>query len=66
MQEAIEGGSGTGGTTEEWPEFVAPTGAHNAYQVGDKITYNGVHYVCTMVNCVWSPDVYPAGWEAQP
>ena len=65
LQEAVEGGSGTGGTTEEWPEFVAPTGAHNAYQVGDKITYNGKHYVCKLANCVWSPDAYPAGWEAQ-
>lgn len=26
---------------EEYPEYVQPTGAHDAYQVGDKITYNG-------------------------
>lgn len=57
-----------GGTTpsEEWPEFVQPTGAHDAYQVGDKGTFNGKRYVCKLANCVWSPDAYPAGWEAQP
>ena len=50
---------------EEWPAFVQPTGAHDAYQVGDKITFNGQRYVCKLANCVWSPDAYPAGWEAQ-
>lgn len=61
-----EPGSGETGPADEWPAFVQPTGAHDAYQVGDKITYNGVHYVCKLANCVWSPDAYPAGWEAQP
>ena len=48
---------------EEYPEYVQPTGAHNAYQTGDKVTYNGKKYICKMNNCVWSPDIYPAGWE---
>ena len=26
---------------EEYPEYVAPSGAHDAYNAGDKITYNG-------------------------
>lgn len=50
---------------EEWPEFVQPTGAHDAYNTGDKITFNGEHYVCTMDGCVWSPSEYPQGWEKQ-
>lgn len=64
LQQAQEGG----GTepTDEWPEYVQPTGAHDAYQVGDKVTFNGKRYVCKLANCVWSPDAYPAGWEAQP
>lgn len=49
--------------TEEYPEYVQPTGAHDAYNVGDKVTYNGKHYICQMDGCVWSPDTYPAGWE---
>lgn len=48
---------------EEWPEYVQPTGAHNAYNTGDKITYNGHHYICKMDGCVWNPTDYPAGWE---
>ena len=48
---------------EEYPEFVQPQGAHDSYNTGDKITYNGKKYVCKMNGCVWSPDVYPAGWE---
>ena len=62
--------SGTTGDTpatpvDEWPEFVQPMGAHDAYKIGDKITYNGQHYICKMDGCVWTPDAYPAGWEVQ-
>lgn len=46
---------------EEFPEWVQPTGAHDAYNIGDKVTYNGQHYVCTTDANVYAPDVY--GWE---
>ena len=49
--------------TDEYPEYKQPAGAHDAYHVGDKITYNGKKYICKLDNCVWAPDVYPAGWE---
>lgn len=48
---------------DKWPEYVQPTGAHDAYHVGDKITYNGKHYKCVMDGCVWTPDAYPQGWK---
>lgn len=48
---------------EEWPQWVQPTGAHDAYQTGDKVTYNGKHYQSTINGNVWSPDAYPAGWQ---
>lgn len=48
---------------DEYPEYVQPTGAHDSYTNGDKITYNGKKYVCIIGNCVWSPDTYPQGWE---
>lgn len=48
---------------DEWPEYVQPTGAHDAYYVGDKITYNGKHYTCIYDGCVWTPDAYPQGWK---
>ena len=46
---------------DEWPEFVQPTGAGTAYQVGDKVTFMGVHCVCRLPHCVWSPADYPIG-----
>lgn len=61
---ALEGGEVTPPTPEEeYPEYVQPTGAHDAYNTGDKITYNGKKYICKMNGCVWTPDAYPAGWE---
>ena len=50
---------------DEWPEYVQPTGAGTAYQVGDKITFKGERYVCILAHCVWSPADYPAGWQKQ-
>lgn len=49
--------------TEEYPEYVQPTGGHDAYKVGDKITYNGKKYECLTDGCVWNPDGYPQGWK---
>lgn len=46
----------------EYPEYKQPTGAHDSYKNGDKITYKGKKYICKMDNCVWSPDEYPAAW----
>ena len=48
---------------EEYPEYVQPTGAHDAYKIGDKITYNGKKYECIYDGCVWTPDAYPQGWR---
>lgn len=51
---------------EEFPEYVQPTGWHDAYYNGDKVTYNGKHYECIApegVAVVWSPDTYPAYWK---
>lgn len=50
-------------SADEWPEYKQPTGAHDAYHVGDKITYKGKHYTCTYNGCVWTPDEYPQGWQ---
>ena len=50
---------------EEWPEWVQPLGSEDAYKTGDKVTYNGAHYVSTIDNNIWSPEAYPAGWSHQ-
>lgn len=45
---------------EEWPEFVP----NKPYQKGDKITWQGSHYVCTYENGIvqWDPTDFPEGW----
>ena len=48
---------------DEWPEWVQPTGSHDAYNTGDKVTYEGEHYISLIDNNVWSPADYPQGWE---
>ena len=59
----LEGGTVDPPVTEEYPPYVQPTGAHDAYNTGDKVTYNGQRYICRMDGCVWDPDTYPAAWE---
>lgn len=49
---------------EEYPQFIQHTGAHDAYKIGDKITFSdGNKYESLIDNNVWAPDVYPAGWK---
>ena len=48
---------------DEWPEYVQPTGAHDAYNKGAKVIWNGSHKICQMDGCVWDPDTYPAAWK---
>lgn len=48
---------------EGWPEWAQPTGAHDAYNIGDKVTYQGKHYICTLNNNVYAPNI--TGWEVQ-
>lgn len=48
--------------TEEYPDWVQPTGAHDAYSIGDIVKYNGKLYQSTINGNVWAPDAYPAGW----
>ena len=46
-----------------YPAWVQPTGAHNAYNIGDKVTFNGRLWESKINANVWSPTVYPAGWK---
>ena len=51
----------TKGTTPD--PFVQPTGAADAYSVGDRVTFEGKVYESTIDANVWSPTGYPAGWK---
>ena len=45
---------------DEWPEWIQPTGAHNAYAQGAKVSHNGKHWVSDIDANVYEPGVY--GW----
>ena len=47
-------------SVEEFPEWVQPTGAHDAYKKGDKVTHNGLRWISEADSNVWEPGVY--GW----
>lgn len=46
-------------------EFVQPTGGHDAYKVGDKVSFEGAVYISKIDANTYSPTDYPAGWEKQ-
>ncbi len=45
---------------QEWPEWIQPTGAHNAYAKGAKVTHAGKRWVSDVDANTWEPGVY--GW----
>ena len=50
----------TATTPQPWKQ---PTGAHDAYKIGDRVTFNGRLWESTIDANVWSPAVHPAGWK---
>ena len=46
-----------------YPVWSQPTGAHDAYNAGDVVSYNGSLYRSLIDGNVYAPDTYPAGWE---
>ena len=47
-------------STEEWPEWIQPTGAHDAYNKGDKVSHDEKRWISDVDANVWEPGVY--GW----
>ena len=46
-----------------YPVWSQPSGAHDAYNTGDIVNYNGTLYKSLIDGNVWSPEAYPQGWE---
>ena len=46
---------------EEWPEWVQPVGASDAYVINSQVSHNGSHWISDVDNNVWEPGVY--GWH---
>lgn len=46
-----------------YPVWSKPTGAHDAYNIGDIVDYNGTLYESLIDGNVYSPEEYPDGWK---
>lgn len=49
----------------EWPEWVQPAGAHDAYNEGDKVSHNDKHWISNIDGNVWEPNVANTWTEAE-
>lgn len=47
-------------SVEEWPEWIQPTGAQDAYNKGDKVSHNDKHWTSDYDANIWEPGVF--GW----
>jgi len=45
-----------------YPIWVQPTGAHDAYQTGDRVVYNGTVYESTVDANIYAPGVVAGQW----
>ena len=48
-------------STDEWPEWIQPAGAHDAYNKGDKVSHNEKHWISDVDGNIWEPGVF--GWS---
>lgn len=48
---------------DDWPAWVQPTGAHDAYALGAQVTHAAARWVSSVAGNVWEPGVY--GWTRQ-
>ena len=53
-------------TVQGYPVWQQPTGAHDAYNIGDRVHFPDADSPVyeSLINAnVWSPQEYPAGWQ---
>lgn len=51
-------------SAKEYPQYIKPTGSHDTYNKGDKMTYiDDKKYISLIDNNVWTPEEYPQGWK---
>jgi len=51
----------TSNPAEEWPEWIQPTGAHDAYAKGAKVSHDGKHYISGVDGNAWEPGAVGVG-----
>lgn len=50
------------------PVWSQPVGAQDAYNIGDRVHYPTISdsiYISLIDGNIWSPDIYPAGWQQE-
>ena len=47
-------------SVDEWPEWIQPTGAQDAYRLGAKVSHNDKHWTSDIDYNTYEPGVY--GW----
>lgn len=66
---ALQKGGEEEETADEYPAWKQPTGAHDAYFTGSKMTYtDGKKYTCIApegVGVTYGPDVLPQMWQLE-
>lgn len=46
------------------PDYVQPSGAHDAYNIGDRVKFTDGHIYESLIDGnTWSPTEYPQGWK---
>lgn len=45
----------------EWPDWIQPVGAQDAYAKGAKVSHNDKHWISDVDSNVWEPGVF--GWS---
>ena len=48
-------------SVDEYPEWIQPTGAQDAYRLGAKVSHNGKHWTSDIDYNTYEPSVY--GWS---
>lgn len=46
---------------DEWPEWIQPTGAQDAYALNAKVSHKDAHWTSDYDNNTWEPSVF--GWS---
>jgi len=59
----VSGWHGHAVAGEAPPEYGQPTGEHDAYNTGDRVTFEGSVYESTIDANVWTPTAHPQGWQ---
>lgn len=51
-------------SVDEFPEWIQPTGAHDSYSIGDKVSHAGKHWESLVDGNVWEPSTsVPTLWK---